>query len=166
MYVYKDVFTGDELFSDSFKITEVDGCAYRVESKFVTKQEEDYGIANNDEEDGGDFGGSGAETVNEVVDAFKLVKFDYAKKDYLAHIKKYMAALKNHVQTNHPERLEAFQKDVQAYVKKVAGRFNEYEFFQGESLDENGMVVLQDFSEDGMTPYLYFFMDGVEKEKV
>jgi hypothetical protein len=170
MYVYKDVFTGDELFSDSYKITEIDGCVYRVESSFKQKGEEDFGIAHNTDEDEGDtggYGGAGAETVNEVVDAFKLQKLEgYTKKDYLAHIKRYMAQLKNYVQNHNPDRLEDFQKQVQAYVKKVASRFDEYDFFQGESLDENGMVVLQDFSEDGMTPYLYYFKDGVVAEKV
>lgn len=170
MYLYKDVFSGDELFSDSFKITEVDGCVYRVESSFKKKGEEDFGIAHNtDEDEGGDsggYGGEGGETVNEVVDAFKLQKIDsFSKKDYLAHIKKYMGQLKEHITKNNPDRLEAFQKDVQSYVKKVAGRFAEYDFYQGESLEEDGMIVLMDFSEDGMTPYLYFFIDGVKKEK-
>lgn len=173
MYVYRDVFSGDELFSDSFKITEIDGVVYKVESCFKKKGEEDFGIAHNTDEDaesggdGGAGGDSGAETVNELVDAFKLQQiYDFPKKDYLAHIKKYMGQLKEHVQKTNPDRLAEFQTNVQAYVKKVAGRFSEYDFFQGESLEEDGMIVLQDFSEDGMTPYLYFFKDGVKMEKV
>ena len=30
----------------------------------------------------------------------------------------------------------------------------------------NGMVVLMDFREDGVTPYMLFWKDGLQEEKV
>lgn len=38
-------------------------------------------------------------------------------------------------------------------------------FFVGENMNPDGMVALLDFREDGVTPYMIFFKDGLEIEK-
>lgn len=47
---------------------------------------------------------------------------------------------------------------------KVCDNFSDYQFFMGESCDPEGMHVLVLY--EGETPYLYFFKDGLEEEKV
>ena len=42
--------------------------------------------------------------------------------------------------------------------------FKEYQFFIGESGNQDGMVVLVEWKEE--TPYLYYFRDGLLEEKV
>lgn len=39
------------------------------------------------------------------------------------------------------------------------------QFFTGESMNPEGSIGLLDFREDGVTPYMLFFKDGLETEK-
>ena len=54
-----------------------------------------------------------------------------------------------------------------AVVKKfIAGiKAKEYQFFTGESMNAEGMVVLMNYRADGATPYFIFLKHGLEKEK-
>lgn len=38
-------------------------------------------------------------------------------------------------------------------------------FYIGENMNPDGMVALLDYREDGVTPYMIFFKDGLEMEK-
>ena len=50
---------------------------------------------------------------------------------------------------------------------QILDTFKDWQFFYGESgLDGGGMVALMNFREDGVTPYMVFFKDGVVEEKV
>ena len=64
---------------------------------------------------------------------------------------------------------------VAAYVNRyniytdlqILDTFKDWEFFYGESgMDEGGMVALMNYREDGITPYMLFFKDGIVEEKV
>ena len=71
MKVWKDLLSGDEMVSDSYphEIT-FDGACLEVRSKLKSKKEnEDFGISNNDEEDGGAGGNDNEVSVIDVVDA-------------------------------------------------------------------------------------------------
>ena len=39
------------------------------------------------------------------------------------------------------------------------------QFFTGESMNPEGMIGLLDYREDGTTPYMIFFKDGLDIEK-
>ncbi|MGH0158685.1 UNVERIFIED_CONTAM: hypothetical protein FKN15_064080, partial [Acipenser sinensis] len=41
----------------------------------------------------------------------------------------------------------------------------EGKFYTGESMNPEGMVGFLDYREDGITPYILFFKDGLELEK-
>ena len=45
----------------------------------------------------------------------------------------------------------------------MLGRFDEYQFYMGESMDPDGMHILVEW--EGETPYFYFFKDGLIDEK-
>ena len=40
------------------------------------------------------------------------------------------------------EKVTTFEKGAQAYVKKIIGKFSDFEFFVGESMDPDGMFVV------------------------
>jgi len=84
----------------------------------------------------------------------------------MAYIKTYMSTLLNKLKDTNPDRVSAFQKGSSAFVKKVLGDFNNYDFYTGESMTIDAMVVLKSYKEDGITPYFYFFKDGLLEEKV
>jgi hypothetical protein len=54
----------------------------------------------------------------------------------------------------------------QKYAKKVIGSFKDWEFFTGESMDPDGMIVLLNYREDGTTPYVVVWKHGLSEMKV
>jgi len=169
MKVFKDIIAGDELFSDSFPVKLIDDVVYEVESKMITKQEGNYDIGANPSEEGAgeDEGFDETKvTVDAIVDAFRLQQTTYDKSSYMAHIKTYMKNILDGIKAKNPERADTFQKNSAAFVKKVLGDFKNYEFFTGETMNTDAMVVLKNYKEDGITPLYYFFKDGLLEEKV
>ena len=73
MKVWKDILSGDEMVSDSYPYsTSFEDACLEVRSKLVTKNSnENYGISNNDEEDGGN-ANPDAVSVIDIVDAHRL----------------------------------------------------------------------------------------------
>ena len=162
-----DVFSGDELCTDTFPIKE-EGCVYVVTGKMVKEDMGgDFGIAANADEDGGDAGLDAAESVSVInfVSAARLQETSFNKKLYMANIKRYMQRVKTYLEENNPERVQPFMAEAQAFVKKILGNFNEYQFFMGSSLDDEAMCPIVFYGEDGMTPYMYLFKDGLREEK-
>ncbi|KAJ2148301.1 Translationally-controlled tumor protein [Coemansia sp. RSA 564] len=167
MQLYKDILTGDELFTDAFEVKDVGG-AYEVDCKMVT-------LSNNGEID---IGGNpsaeeaeeqledGSETVNNVVHAGRLQETQFDKKSYMIYIKGYMKAIKAKLQETKPESVAEFEKNAATLVKKIIGDIKNYEFYTGESMDPDGMVALLNYREDGVTPYFTFFKDGLIEEKL
>jgi len=170
MKIYKDLISGDELLSDSFPMVLLEDAVYEVQSKMTKKVESgNYDIgANASEEGAGDDEGfeSSEQTIDALVDASRLQLTQFDKKGYMAYIKTYMATLLTKLKDTNPDRVSAFQKGASAFVKKVLGDFNNYDFYTGESMTIEAMVVLKSYKEDGITPYFYFFKDGLLEEKV
>ena len=77
-----------------------------------------------------------------------------------------MKSIKAYLEKNKPERVAPFEKGAQAFAKKIVANFKDYEFYTGESMDPDGMVVLLNYREDGTTPYLIFWKDGLKQVKV
>ncbi|MRA94136.1 hypothetical protein GH868_29765, partial [Bacillus thuringiensis] len=71
--------------------------------------------------------------------------------------------VKDRLQTDKPDQVETFTSKVQKFVKGFLGEFKEYQFFCGESMNPDGMLVLMKW--DGETPYLFFFKHGLDEEK-
>lgn len=55
----------------------------------------------------------------------------------------------------------AFEKGAAGYAKKIIGNFKDYEFFVGESMDPDGMVILLNYREDGTTPFITVSRHGL-----
>jgi hypothetical protein len=64
------------------------------------------------------------------------------------------------------EEIAAFEKGAQAFAKKIVGNFKDYEFLIGESMDPDGMVVLLNYREDGVTPFVTVWKHGLDEMKV
>ena len=77
-----------------------------------------------------------------------------------------MKKVKAHLAETDPNRVGAFEKAAQSYAKKIIANFKDWEFYTGDKMDPESMVVLLNYREDGTTPYLVFFKDGLKVEKV
>ncbi|KAF5115455.1 hypothetical protein DV454_002289 [Geotrichum candidum] len=169
MIIYSDIIAGDELLSDAYDIKLVDDVVYEVDSAQITiKPGADVDIgANPSAEDGDDDAlEEGMITVNNVAYSFRLSETSFDKKSYITYIKGYMKRIKAKLAETDPEAVSVFEKGAAAYVKKIVANFKDYEFFTGESMDPDGMVVLLNYREDGTTPYLVYWKHGLSEVKV
>ncbi|XP_045074125.1 translationally-controlled tumor protein homolog [Coregonus clupeaformis] len=162
MIIYKDIITGDELFTEVYKITEAcDGMLYEVQGKLTSRSEDVDGalIGANASAEGGDEG-SEASTVSgvDIVLNSKLQETSaYNKKAYQSYIKGYMKAVKAKLEEQDSKRVQAFVAGAPAAVKMILGNLDKYQFFTGESMNCDGAIGLLDYREDGVTPFFLFF---------
>merc|ERR1712080_730197 len=115
MKIFKDVFSGDELFSDTYPMKLVDDCMWEVYGKHETR------------------------TEGEVV----LEGSNASKKDYLVYLKDYMKKVVKYLEDHdRAGEVETFKKNINNYVKDLLGRFKDLQFYVGESMDNDAMIVI------------------------
>jgi len=170
MLVYKDVISGDELISDSYDLETVDGVIYEANGAKITIGGESFDTGANASAEGGDEDGGdeAKETKINIVHAFQLNETQFDKKAYLSHLKGYMKKVKESLSERgaSAEEIKEFETGAQKFAKKVVANFGDYEFLIGESMDPDGMVVLLNYREDGVTPYVSLWKHGLKEEKV
>ncbi|CDR41365.1 CYFA0S07e01200g1_1 [Cyberlindnera fabianii] len=167
MIIYTDLISGDELLSDAYDLKLVDGVIYEADCQMVTVGDNDIDIGANPSAEGGDDDVENtAETVNNVVYSFRLQQTQFDKKSFLTYIKGYMKTIKAKLQETNPDEVETFEKGAMAYVKKVVGSFKDWDFYTGESMDPDAMLVLLNYREDGTTPYVAIWKHGVKAQKI
>ena len=85
------------------------------------------------------------------------------------------------------DEVKEFEKAAQSFAKKILGNFKDYEFLIGESMDPDGMcvvipllsnylifllilffcrVILLNYRDDGITPYVTVWKHGLSEMKV
>ncbi|KAI9705166.1 MAG: hypothetical protein M1820_005313 [Bogoriella megaspora] len=169
MIIYKDLVTGDEVLSDSYDIKEIDGVVYEADCKKINIGGENIDIgANPSAEDGDEALDDNTQQVIDVVHSFRLNETSFDKKSYLTHLKTYMKKVKEGMKAKgaSDDDVKAFESGAQNYAKKIVGNFKDYEFLIGESMDPDGMVILLNYREDGITPYVTVWKHGLDEMKV
>ena len=104
--------------------------------------------------------------MNNVIFANRLASTAFDKKSYTVYMKGYMKSLIDYLSKNSPDRVGDFKSKAQSHFKKILEKFDDYEFYTGESMNPDGMVALLNWREDGVTPYLTFWKDGLKQEKL
>ncbi|KAK2594541.1 hypothetical protein QQS21_007760 [Conoideocrella luteorostrata] len=174
MIIYKashhDVLTGDEVLSDSYPLKEVDGIVYEADCAMITEQAVNVDTGANASAEEADEGVEDAAVkVNNIVHSFRLQSTSFDKKSYLTYLKGYMKAVKSAMQGRgaSTEDITAFEKGAQGYVKeKLLPNFKDFEFYTGESMNPDGLIVLLNYREDGTTPYVIVWKHGLSEMKV
>jgi len=171
MRIYKDIFTGDEMFSDSYRFKLVDEVIYELQGKLVTRKAGEVILqgANASAEEANEEADDAVESGVDVVLNHRLME-TYAfgdKKSYTAYLKDYMKKLVAKLQENQPDEVDKFKTNMNKVMKDLLGRFKDLQFFTGESMDIDGMVAICEYRDvDGDSiPYLMFFKHGLEEEK-
>lgn len=172
MKIYKDIITGDEMFSDTYKIKLVDEVIYEVYGKLISRQQDDIQMAgsNPSAEEADEGTDSAVESGIDVVLNNRLQEcFAFGdKKSYTLYLKDYMKKVLSKLEENAPDQVDVFKTNMNKAMKDILGRFKELQFFTGESMDCDGMVALVEYREiDGNSePVLMFFKHGLEEEKL
>ncbi|KAK3322464.1 translationally-controlled tumor protein [Apodospora peruviana] len=169
MIIYKDAITGDEILSDSYDLKEVDGVAYEADCAMIVEGAVEVDIgANASAEEAEEGVEDQAIKVNNIVHSFRLQSTSFDKKSYLTYLKGYMKSIKKYLQEagKSEEEVKDFETKAQGFAKKIIGNFKDWEFYTGESMNPDGMVILLNYREDGTTPYVVIWKHGLKEEKV
>ncbi|KAK4106853.1 translationally controlled tumor-associated [Parathielavia hyrcaniae] len=177
MLIYKDIISDDEIISDSYDLKEVDGVVYEADCAMITEGgvTVDYASppgtdigANASAEEADEALEDTTVKVNNIIHSFRLQSTSYDKKSYLLHLKSYMKTVKAKLQEagKSEEEVKDFETKAQGFAKKVIGSFKDWEFYTGESMNADAMVVLLNYREDGVTPYVVVWKHGVKEMKV
>lgn len=171
MRIYKDIFTGDEMFSDSYKMKLVDEVMYEVYGKLVTRKQGDVQIEgfNPSAEEASEGTDESVESGVDVVLNHRLCE-TYAfgdKKSFTAYLKDYMKKLVQKLEEKNPDQVAVFKNNTNKVMKDILGRFKDLQFYTGESMEIEGMVAMLEYRDiDGdSVPVLMFFKHGLEEEK-
>merc|ERR1712001_775737 len=172
MKIYKDVFSGDELFSDTYPIKLVEDCIYEVTGKHVSRKAgADFVLegSNASAEEADEGTEEATESGVDPVLNHRLVETGFGKKaDYMNYLKDYMKRVVAYLESNDKkDQVEGFKKNINGVMKGLLGRFNDLQFYTGENMDPKGMIILVDYKEvDGEErPIVMFFKHGLEEEK-
>jgi len=171
MRIYKDIFTGDEMFSDTYKIKLVDDVLYEVYGKLITRKQGDVQIEgfNPSAEEASEGTDEAVESGVDVVLNHRLSE-TYAfgdKKSFTAYLREYMKKLVQRLEEKSPDEVSVFKNNTNKVMKDILGRFKDLQFYTGESMDIDGMVAMLEYRDmDGdSVPVLMCFKHGLEEEK-
>jgi len=171
MRIYKDIFTGDEMFSDTYKIKLIDDVLYEVYGKLITRKQGDVQIEgfNPSAEEASEGTDEAVESGVDIVLNHRLSE-TYAfgdKKSFTAYLKDYMKKLVQRLEEKSPDEVSVFKNNTNKVMKDILGRFKDLQFYTGESMDIDGMVAMLEYRDmDGdSVPVLMCFKHGLEEEK-
>lgn len=103
------------------------------------------------------------QNVNDVVDAFRLEETVFDKKGYMTYLKGYIKTIRSKLEAVDPSKVAAFESAAQGYAKKIFSNFDNYRFYQGESMDPEAMVCLLEFREN--SEVMIYWKDGLKTQK-
>jgi len=170
MIIFKDILTDDEIISDSYDLKEVGGVVYEADCAMITEGAVQVDIgANASAEETEEQLDDSVQKFNNIVHSFRLQSTQFDKKSYMGYLKGYMKAVKAALQEKGApaEEISAFESGAQKYVKEtLSPNFKDFEFYTGESMNPDGMVVLLNYREDGITPYVVVWKHGLREMKV
>ncbi|KAI9673770.1 MAG: hypothetical protein M1829_004007 [Trizodia sp. TS-e1964] len=148
----------------------VDDIVYEVEARMITKKgnvEVDIG-ANASAEEAEEALDENTTQVIDFVESFRLTSTSFDKKSYLTYLKGYMKRIKGKLaeKGSSEEEIKEFETGASNYAKKIVANFKDYEFYIGESMLPDGMVLLLNYREDGVTPFFTIWKHGLIAQKV
>ena len=172
MKIFKDIFSGDEMFSDTYKFKLVDGVLYEVYGKLITRKLGDVELAgsNPSAEEASEGTEEAVESGVDVVLNHRLME-TYAfpdKKSFTLYLKEYMKRLVDKMVENGSTEVDVFKTNINKVMKDLLTRFKDLQLFTGENMDiENGMVAMLEYRDigDDNVPVLMLFKHGLDEEK-
>merc|ERR1712055_345189 len=143
MKIFKDVFTGDELFSDTYEIKLIDDVIYEVYGKYETRKEGNIQLEGSNASAEGEDADEGAD------DPGSQSGIDIVLND-------------------RQDEVETFKTNINKNMKTLLGKFKDLEFYLGENMDADGMILILDYKDlnGEERPCFIAFKHGLEEEKV
>ncbi|XP_071799069.1 translationally-controlled tumor protein homolog [Asterias amurensis] len=167
MLAFKDVITGKEMFTDSFKYTLVDDIVYEVDARYkpIDNGMESVPLLKADAEVHDDL-----DVVPDLVEASNLVEGPLKTvDDKKVQIKAYLKNLSGRF--DDPDEKLLFQLKITRYFDELLGKswqnLDKFLMYWGEDdeLDNEGMCILMGHRDSG-SPYFVFIKLGLYNEKI
>jgi len=116
MKIFKDIFSGDEMFSDTYKFKLIDGVLYEVYGKLITRKLGDVTLdgANPSAEEASEGSDEAVESGVDVVLNHRLME-TYAfpdKKSFTLYLKEYMKRLVDKMTENGSTEVDVFKTNI------------------------------------------------------
>jgi len=175
MKIWKDIFSGDEMFSDTYRMSLVQGVVWEVIGKWETRTQDEVQLegANASAEEAAEGTESSSQTGIDIVLNHRLTETSFgAKKDFLVYLKTYMKNVAAKLEEQGKgDQVDEFKKNIQPYVSELMKSFKDLMFFVGESMDPDAMIVIAIEKEVDIggekqeRPVMMFFKHGLEEEK-
>merc|ERR1711994_395673 len=171
MKIYEDVFSNDEMFSDTYPIKLVNDCMWEVTGKHISRTQDDVKLegANASAEEADEGTDAASESGIDIVLNHRLVETGFgSKKDYTVYLKDYMKKVVKYLEENdRKDEVDGFKKNIQAVMKELLGKFKDLQFFTGESMDAEAMILMVEYRDVNgeERPIVMAFKHGISEEK-
>merc|ERR1712077_42554 len=171
MKIYEDVFSGDEMFSDTYPIKLVHECLWEVTGKHISRTQDEIQLAGSnasaeEAEEGTD---AASESGVDVILNHRLVETGFgSKKDYTTYLKDYMKKVVKHLEENDmKDQVDGFKANITTVMKSLLGKYKDLQFYTGESMDPDAMILMLEYRDvDGEEkPILMAFKHGLREVK-
>merc|ERR1712024_294998 len=145
MKIYEDVFTGDEMFSDTYPLKLVENCLYEITGKHISRTQDDVKLdgANASAEEFDEGTDAASESGIDIVLNHRLCETGFgSKKDYTTYLKDDMK-----------DQVDGFKTNITTVMKSLLGKYKDLSFYTGESMDPDAMILMLEYRD----------VDGEEK---
>jgi len=148
--IYKDILTGDEMFSDIYKIELLDEVIYEVYGSWIPVP------------------GQEGENAVDIVLNSHLVETFVEKDDFKKYLKEYKETIIKKLTQDQPDQVDVFKNNIDKAMGDIFERYEKLRFFTGASEDSDGMIALMEYRKiDGQNvPVLTAFKHGLVEENV
>merc|ERR1719445_2615769 len=144
---------------------------YEVYGKHITRSQDDIQLegSNASAEEADEGTDSTSESGVDLVLNHRLVETGFgSKKDYTVYLKDYMKKVVKYLEDNNRAgEVDEFKKNINGVMKELLGKFKDLQFFTGESMEAEAMILIMDYKEyEGEErPVIMAFKHGLEEEK-
>lgn len=173
MIIFKDLITGDEMFTDSSKVKLIDDCVWEVSLNYVIRKQGDIAIEgfNPSAEEFDEGTDETSESGYDLVLNQRLQEIPFSKADFKNYLKTYTKSLQEkwkELEWSDDKIADAKAKLTEG-VKKLLPKVGDAQFFMGESNNPDGILGILEFrdGDDGNEIVIMNFLKhGLEEEKV
>merc|ERR1711994_258988 len=149
MKIYEDVFSNDEMFSDTYPIKLVNDCMWEITGKHISRTQDDVKLegANASAEEFDEGTDAASESGIDIVLNHRLCETGFgSKKDYTTYLKDYMKKVVKYLEENDmKDEVDGFKTNISGVMKELLGKFKDLQFFTGESMDAEAMILMLEY---------------------
>merc|ERR1712141_540900 len=171
MKIFEDVFSNDEMFSDTYPLKLKDDCLWEITCKHISRTQDDIQLAgaNASAEEADEGTDAASESGLDVVLNHRLCETGFgSKKDYTVYLKDYMKKVVKYLEENdRKDEVDGFKTNISGVMKELLGKFKDLQFFTGESMDAEAMIMMVEYRDvDGEEkPIMMAFKHGLREVK-